>query len=63
MNQLFQMILRGVLLKVQVQKAMTEESLVGPEYSLWYTMIVGVLFQPTDVRYACSDILTPFVCW
>lgn len=41
------------------KNAVTEESLVRPEYSL---LIVGVLFQPADVRYACSDILTPFVC-
>lgn len=40
--QWFELILRGVLLKVQVQKAMTEESLLGPEYSLWYPMIVGL---------------------
>lgn len=36
---------------------MTEESLFGPEYSLWYTTTVGVLFQPTGA--ACSYILTP----
>lgn len=30
---------------------MAEESVVAPEYGFWYIMIVGVLFQTTDVRF------------